>query len=187
MDLKDPRSLDKRLETYHTIYWERRELQRKIVPFNCFLTPSYFPPPQGATKVLSDSPGLVEWLVGLAFSYRSLPDGQAPLVLFSDDKFNFGLAPQTFGLVISSNSLPEGRPHLFIFVSPCCGNRIITNVRREVRLIFKSQSCANCVEGKISREGPLMGPEYLQSSFVNIGKFLHRFVAVQLSLSELPL
>ena len=71
------------------------------------------------TKVLSDSPGLVEWLVGLAFSYRSLPDGQAPLVLFSDDKFNFGLAPQTFGLVISSNCLPEGRPHLFIFVSPC--------------------------------------------------------------------
>ena len=35
---------------------------------------------QGATKVLSDSPGLVELLVGLAFSYRSLPDGQAPLV-----------------------------------------------------------------------------------------------------------
>ena len=36
---------------------------------------------QGATIVLSDSPGLVEWLVGLAFSYRSLPDGQAPLIL----------------------------------------------------------------------------------------------------------
>ena len=35
---------------------------------------------QGATKVLSDSPGVVEWLVGLAFSYPSLPDGQAPLV-----------------------------------------------------------------------------------------------------------
>ena len=44
---------------------------------------------QDATKVLSDSPGLVEWLVGLAFSYRSLPDGQAPLVLFSDDKLSF--------------------------------------------------------------------------------------------------
>ena len=26
--------------------------------------------PQGATKVLSDSPGPVNWLVGLAFSYR---------------------------------------------------------------------------------------------------------------------
>ena len=36
--------------------------------------------PQGATKVLSDSPGLVELPVGLAFSYRSLPDGQARLV-----------------------------------------------------------------------------------------------------------
>ena len=35
---------------------------------------------QGATKVPSDSPGLVEWLDGLAFSYRSLPDRQAPLV-----------------------------------------------------------------------------------------------------------
>ena len=35
---------------------------------------------QGATKVLSDSPGLVELPVGLAFSYRSLPDGQARLV-----------------------------------------------------------------------------------------------------------
>ena len=36
---------------------------------------------QGTTKVLSDSPGLVEWLVGLAFSYHSLPNGQALLVL----------------------------------------------------------------------------------------------------------
>ena len=30
--------------------------------------------------MLSDSPRLVEWLVRLAFSYCSLPDGQAPLV-----------------------------------------------------------------------------------------------------------
>ena len=34
---------------------------------------------QGATKVLSDSPGLVELLAGLVFSYHSFPDGQAPL------------------------------------------------------------------------------------------------------------
>ena len=44
---------------------------------------------QGATKVLSDSPGLVEWLVGLGFSYRSLPDGQPPLVPHFDDKLSF--------------------------------------------------------------------------------------------------
>ena len=36
---------------------------------------------QGATKVLSDSPGLMERLVGLVFSHRSLPDWQAPSVL----------------------------------------------------------------------------------------------------------
>ena len=37
---------------------------------------------QGTTKVLSDSPGLVEWLVGLGRSYRtcSLPNWQALLV-----------------------------------------------------------------------------------------------------------
>ena len=35
---------------------------------------------QGVTKVLSNSPGLVKWLVGLVFSYHSLPDGQTPLV-----------------------------------------------------------------------------------------------------------
>ena len=34
-----------------------------------------FPQDQGATKVLSDSPGLVKVLVGLAISYGSLPDG----------------------------------------------------------------------------------------------------------------
>ena len=40
--------------------------------------------------MLSDSPGLVEWLVGLAFSHRSLPDGQAQCwFLFSDDKLRF--------------------------------------------------------------------------------------------------
>lgn len=32
---------------------------------------------QGATKVLSDSPGLVEWFVGLACLDHRLPDGQA--------------------------------------------------------------------------------------------------------------
>ncbi len=32
---------------------------------------------QGATKVLSDSPGLVELSVGLAYSDHGLPDGQA--------------------------------------------------------------------------------------------------------------
>ena len=35
---------------------------------------------QGKTKVLSDSPGLVEWLVGLGCFYRSLPNWQALLV-----------------------------------------------------------------------------------------------------------
>ncbi len=32
---------------------------------------------QGATKVLSDSPGLVELSIGLAHSDHGLPDGQA--------------------------------------------------------------------------------------------------------------
>ena len=35
---------------------------------------------QGTMKVLSNSPGLVDGLVGLEFSYHSLPDRQAPLV-----------------------------------------------------------------------------------------------------------
>ena len=44
---------------------------------------------QGATKVLSDSLGLVKWLVGLAFSYCSLPMGKHSWFFFSDDKLSF--------------------------------------------------------------------------------------------------
>ena len=40
-------------------------------------------------KALSDSPGLVELLVKLAFSYRSLTPGKHRWFLFSDDKLSF--------------------------------------------------------------------------------------------------
>ena len=59
----------------------RSSLPAKFTPFGVVgMSQNFLRHCQGATKVLSDSPGLVELLAGLAFSYHSLPDGQAPLV-----------------------------------------------------------------------------------------------------------
>ena len=56
--------------------------------------------PQHAKKVMSDSPGLVDFAIGFViFVLIYLPDGQSKRVL--------GLTEMTCGLVHASYSLPE--------------------------------------------------------------------------------
>ena len=75
---------------------------------------------QRAKKVVSDSPGLVDFAIGLVNSVLNLPDGQVKYLRNSTyrrtvksilliKKFG-GLVEMTFGLVNASFSLPEWLP-----------------------------------------------------------------------------
>ena len=80
---------------------------------------------QRAKKVVSDSPGLVDFAIGLVNSVFNLPDGQ--VIFFEEfEKQNnceiksavqkaFGLVEMTSGLVNVSFSLPEWQPVKMIF------------------------------------------------------------------------
>ena len=65
---------------------------------------------QRAKKVLSDSPGLVDFAIGLVISVLKLPDGQ---------KRVWGLVKMTCGLVNASYSLPEWQAVKLTFFAPC--------------------------------------------------------------------
>ena len=71
---------------------------------------------QRAKKVLSDSPGLVDFAIGLVNSVFNLPDGQ---VMFYEElqknKKLLGLVEMTSGLVNASISFPEGQAVKMIF------------------------------------------------------------------------
>ena len=76
---------------------------------------------QRAKKVLSDSPGLVDFAIGLVNSVFNLPDGQ---VMFYEEfeqknKTFLGLVEMTSGLVNASFSLPEGQAVKMIFFALC--------------------------------------------------------------------
>ena len=82
---------------------------------------------QHAKKVVSDSPGLVDFAVGLVNSVSNLPDGQ---VMFFEDnrrtvksillvKKFWGLVEMTSGLVHASFCLPEWQAIKMIFFAPC--------------------------------------------------------------------
>ena len=80
---------------------------------------------QRAKKVVSDSPGLVDFAIGLVNSVFNLPDGQ--LIFFEEFEKQknceinsavqkaFGLVEMTSGLVNVSFSLPEWQPVKMIF------------------------------------------------------------------------
>ena len=80
-------------------------------------------------KVVSDSPGLVNFAVGLAISILNVPDGQMNFlggnsgyrrtVTMLIKMFFFGLVEMTFGLVRASNSLPEWQAVKLTFFAPC--------------------------------------------------------------------
>ena len=95
---------------------------------------------QRAKKVMSDSPGLVDFTIGLVFLVLNLPDGQ---VLFFWGKFKLqkdcyqscqskrvlGLVEMTCGLVHAIYSLPEWQAVKLTFFAPC----------KAVMLIYKTK------------------------------------------------
>ena len=85
---------------------------------------------QRAKKVVSDSPGLVDFAIGLVNSVINLPDWQ---VMFFEEfqlqkncdinlliKTFLDIVEMMFGLVNVSFSLPEWQAVKMIFFAPCC-------------------------------------------------------------------
>ena len=84
---------------------------------------------QGAKKVVSDSPGLVDFAIGLVNSVINFPDGQVKFL----EEFNLqknceinlliktflGLVEMMFGLINVSFSLPEWQAVKVTFFAPC--------------------------------------------------------------------
>ena len=77
---------------------------------------------QRAKKVLSDSPGLVDFAIGLVNSVFNFPDRQVMFYeefeLQKNKKF-LGLVEMTSGLVNASFSLPKWQAVKIIFFAPC--------------------------------------------------------------------
>ena len=92
---------------------------------------------QRAKKVASDSPGLVDFAIGLVNSVFNLPDGQVIFFRNSNNRRTvinpahqifFRLVEMTFGLVHASYSLPQWQAvKLTFFVLPDCQG-LIRNV-----------------------------------------------------------
>ena len=83
---------------------------------------------QRAKKVVSDSPGLVDFAIGLVNSVFNLPDGQVIFFRNSNNRrtvinpahqFFFRLVEMTFGLVHATYSLPLGQAVKLTFFAPC--------------------------------------------------------------------
>ena len=77
---------------------------------------------QPAKKVVSDSPGLVDFAIGLVNSVFNLPDGQVKIrrtvkSILLVKKF-LGLVKMTSGLVNASFSLPKWQAVKMIFFAP---------------------------------------------------------------------
>ena len=82
-----------------------------------------------AKKVVSDSPGLVDFAIGLVNSVINLPKGQKNLLRNSNyrrtvksicsSKRFFGPVEMIFGLVNCSFSLPEWQAVKMTFFAPC--------------------------------------------------------------------
>ena len=78
-------------------------------------------------KVVSDSPELVDFAVGLVNSVFNLPDGQVNFlggnyrktIINSAHQIFEGLVEMTFGLVHASYSLPEWHAVKLTFFAPC--------------------------------------------------------------------
>ena len=86
-------------------------------------------PEQCAKKVMSDSPGLVDFAIRLVNSVFNLPDGQIMFFEEFEKQKNceinsasqnvFGVVEMTSGLVNASLSLPEWQAVKMIFYAPC--------------------------------------------------------------------
>ena len=78
---------------------------------------------QRAKKVVSDSPGLVDFVIGLVNSVFNLPDGQVMFfwgIRITEELKKFGgLVEMASGLVNASFSLPEWQAVKMIYFAPC--------------------------------------------------------------------
>ena len=94
---------------------------------------------QRAEKVVSDSPGLVDFAIGRVNSVINLPDGQVKIFekikLQNNCGINLliktfgGLVKMMFGLVNVSYNLPEWQAVKMTFFAPCYLNNPIINIR----------------------------------------------------------
>ena len=92
---------------------------------NFIISDSLMAHTQRAKKVVSDSPGLVDFVIGLVNSVLNLPDGQVMFLSNSNEgrtvksillvKKLLGLVQMMSGLVNASFSLPEGQAIKMIF------------------------------------------------------------------------
>ena len=77
---------------------------------------------QRAKKVASDSPGLVDFAIGLVNSVLNLPNGQVKYVeefnLQKNCEINSVLVEMTFGLINASFSLPKWQAVKMTFLAP---------------------------------------------------------------------
>ena len=87
---------------------------------------------QNAKKVVSDSPGLVDFAIGLVNSVLNLPDGQVNYFEEINSQKNSvksilvikkfgGLVEMMFVLVNASFSMPEWQAVKMTFFAPCSG------------------------------------------------------------------
>ena len=108
------------------LYSGQNFFTRLILHFLCLLSPNNYS--QRAKKVLSDSPGLVDFAIGLMNSVFNLPDGQWWFLrnsmnrrtvksILQVKKF-LGLVEMMSGLVNASSSLPKWQAVKMIFFAP---------------------------------------------------------------------
>jgi len=96
---------------------------------------------QHAKKVVSDSPGLVDFAIRLVNSVLTLPDGQVKYfeefnlqnceITSAHQKFG-GLVELTFGLVNASFSFPEWQAVKMTFFAPCVHISKVDFIRESV-------------------------------------------------------
>ena len=89
---------------------------------------------QRAKKVVPDSPGLVDFAIGLVNSVLNLPDGQVMFFEHSNNRRTIqsillvkkclGLVEMTYGLVNANFSFPEWQAGKMIFFAPCSSHSI---------------------------------------------------------------
>ena len=85
---------------------------------------------QRAKKVVSESPGLVDFVIGLVIFVLNLSDGQV-LFFWGNSNYRrivinrvFGLVEMTYGLVHASYSLPEWQAVKLTFFAPCMYTKV---------------------------------------------------------------
>ena len=122
---------------------------------------------QRAKKVVSDSPGLVDFAIGLVNSVFNLPDGQVKFfVEFKLQKYcEINLLIKTFLWLVEmmfwpvnvSFSLPEWQAVKITFFVPCYGTKLYPMCQNSKKLkIFQISPCTQLViSAREGRDRPL--------------------------------